>query len=98
MINKEEARLLALEQISKNWDVNGGHPVLLDEATIERNFGWVFFYDSSKHIETGELRDAIAGNAPIIVNKYDGSIHVTGTHKSVFDFIDAYERTGNPHA
>jgi hypothetical protein len=98
MIDKETAKQLALERIAQSWGITDAYPVILDEATIERDFGWVFFYDSSRHIETGDLSDAPAGNAPIIVNKRDGSLHVTGTYKPVLEFIEAYERTGNPHA
>jgi Immunity protein 35 len=53
--------------------------VLVDQETIERDFGWVFFYDSKKRLETGNLRAAILGNAPIVVTKIDGKIHETGT-------------------
>jgi hypothetical protein len=98
MIDEETAKRLALERIAQSRDIAGAHPVILDEATIERDWGWVFFYDSSGHLGSGELSDALAGNAPIIVNKHDGSLHVTGTHKPTIEFIEAYERTGDPHA
>jgi hypothetical protein len=98
MMDKETARRLALERIAQSWDILDVHPVILDEETIERDFGWVFFYDSSEHIETGDFGDALAGNAPIIVNKHDGSLHLTGTYQVVEEFIEAYERTGDPHA
>jgi hypothetical protein len=98
MIDKETARRLALERLAQSWNIADAHPVILDEATIERDFCWVFFYDSSRHIETGDLSDALAGNAPIIVNKHDGSLHVIGTYKSVLEDVEAYERTGDPHA
>lgn len=98
MIDEETAKRLVLELITQDWDVPGAHPVILDEITIERDFGWVFFYDSSRHLESGEVSDLLAGNAPIIVNKHDGSLHITGTYKAVEEFIAAYKRTGNPHA
>lgn len=31
------------------------------------------------HQESGDIRDAIAGNAPILVDRVDGSVHITGT-------------------
>ncbi|MFL6210026.1 MAG: YrhB domain-containing protein [Pyrinomonadaceae bacterium] len=98
MLNKEAARQLALAHITQDWDISDSQPVILDDVTIERDFGWVFFYDSSKHQETGEFMYAIAGNAPIIVNKHDGSIHITGTGRPTEDYIKAYEETGDPHA
>ena len=98
MIDKDTAKQLALERVSQSWGIADAYPVIVDEATIERDFGWVFFYDSSRHIETGDFSDALAGNAPIIVNKHDGSLHVAGTYKPAPEFIEAYERTGDPHA
>ena len=65
--------------------------VLLDHRTLEFGSGWVFFYDSRKHLESRSLRDALAGNAPVIVSKVDGSIHVTGTSHPVQHYIEEFE-------
>ena len=97
MLDMEAARNLALAHISQSWTIPDSHPVILDEATIEREFGWVFFYDSSRHVETGMISDAIAGNAPIIVNKHDGTLHFTGTASPISYYIEDYERTGDPY-
>jgi hypothetical protein len=60
---------------TKEADTRGDLVLLLVEETIERNFGWVFFYDSKRHIETGDIRHTLAGNAPIVVTKTDGRIY-----------------------
>lgn len=73
MIIKEEARKLALEKILWNWNIENDEPVIFDEFTIEKDFGWVFFYNSRKFVETEEFSYCLAGNAPIIVNRFDGS-------------------------
>ena len=70
---------------------------ILDEETIEADFGWVFFYDSRKHQETGELSDALAGNAPILVSRRDGSLHATGTAHPIEHYIDNFIRCGDPN-
>ncbi len=66
--------------------------VVCDEATIERKFGWVFFYDSKRHRETGDFKFAVAGNAPYIVNRFDGSVVPTGTAHDAEHYIAEYER------
>ena len=43
--------------------------VILEEKTIERSWGWVFFYTSRLWQQTGELRYALAGNAPVFVER-----------------------------
>ena len=64
---------------------------ILDEYTREEEFGWVFFYDSKLHQETGDMQYMLAGNAPIIVNKADGSLHVTGTAYNIDKYIQDYQ-------
>lgn len=66
--------------------------LLLDEHTIEEDFGWVFFYTSKLYYETGDFRYALAGNAPMIVDRRDGSIHITGTAYPTSYFIEEYRR------
>ncbi len=63
---------------------------LLIDDTIEFHYGWVFFYQSTKFIETGDIMNALGGNAPIIINKFNGSICVTGTGKPTEKHIDEY--------
>ena len=67
-----------------------GEVVLLEEETMEYAFGWVFFYQSKKFVETGNILLALGGNAPIIINKYDGNMHFTGTAHPVEKYIADY--------
>jgi ribosomal protein L7/L12 len=57
-------------------------------ATLERDFGWVFFYGPE---DTSIL---IAGNAPIIVDRKSGSVHVTGTASPLEEYLETYARAG----
>lgn len=66
--------------------------IIRRDLTIERPFGWVFFYDSKRHVETGDFRDALLGNAPLIVDRRDGSVHITGTANTVDYYIAEYEK------
>ena len=70
---------------------------LVEEATIEGDFGWVFFYATRAYLETGDDRYALVGNAPILVSRRDGSLHETGTAHPIEFFIENFERTGNTH-
>lgn len=58
----------------------------------EFDVGWVFFWDSKRHQETGDFRDATVGNAPILVDRTDGSVHHTGTARPIEEYIDRYKR------
>jgi ribosomal protein L7/L12 len=89
MISKEEAKSKVIDLITGS--VAGMELVVVDDSTIERDWGWVFFYSSKKWIETGDIQYALGGNAPYIVNRFDGSIHETGTAHSIEHYIDIYE-------
>lgn len=90
-MTKDEARSLALNYI-RNRELEAGFGlVLLDSKTIEKNFGWIFFYDSKDHAETGDFRYALAGNAPLVVTRVDGAVHVTGTAFPLEKYLEQFE-------
>jgi hypothetical protein len=65
--------------------------VVMQKLTIERPFGWVFFYNSKQFLETGDISQALVGNAPLIVDRTDGSVHVTGTAEPIEHYLKDYE-------
>jgi hypothetical protein len=64
----------------------------LEEETLEMDFGWVFFYTSRLFRDTGDFKYALAGNAPMIVDRKDGSLHPTGTAHPVEYYIEKFRR------
>ena len=90
MIEQNEAEFLVTEKIrelSNNFNVELS---LLKEETITFEYGWMFFYQSKKFADTGDYNFMIGGNAPIIVDKHDSSIHITGTSENEDYYIDEY--------
>lgn len=73
--------------------VTDGSGVILDDATLDKPYGWVFFYQSRAYVETGDFMEMLAGNAPVIFNRVSGEYHVTGTAHPVEDYISEYEAT-----
>jgi hypothetical protein len=92
MIDKEEAKKLAMERILQ-WRHVGYEPVIVDEYTVERDFGWVFFWTSREYLEMQDDQYALAGNCPIIVNKFDSSTHGTGSARDSQYYISEYEKS-----
>jgi Immunity protein 35 len=90
-MTKNEAQQIARAHVKAMGQTAGIELVMFDQHTIEREFGWVFFYDSKRHIETGNISDAIAGNAPLIVTK-DGHVHSTGTAHPVEHYLREFEQ------
>jgi Immunity protein 35 len=67
--------------------------VIIENRTTERSFGWIFFCNSRKFLETGLPRYRLAGNGPIIVNKIDGTVRLCGAGQSLEEVIRDYENT-----
>ena len=58
----------------------------------ELDIGWLYFYDGSVHVKTGELKDALVGNAPLIVDKLDGKLYITGTAHPIEHYLEEYRQ------
>lgn len=98
MITREEALRLVVEHLGRpDWLPPEDDWIVVDEATIERSWGWVFFHTSKLWRDTGEIQFAVAGNAPILVERESGNIIGTGTTHPVEHYIENFERHGNPH-
>lgn len=65
--------------------------IVADKQTIEKEWGWVFFYGTSEYLESGNFDEGLVGNAPYIVNKNTGEIIETGTAYDIEHYIKEYE-------
>src|SRR5688572_2804642 len=64
----------------------------------EYDFGWVYFYDGSIHVETGDVRDAVTGNAPLIVDRTDRKLYITGTARPIEHYLQEFRRGARTNA
>jgi hypothetical protein len=92
MVNSEEAR-----RLFSVWLANTSAKInvaleLVEEKTIETEFGWVYFYTSKEFKENGDITHALAGNAPVIVDRATGSLHVTGTARPTAEYIEEFRQ------
>ena len=93
-MNKEEAQKLVEVEIEKTKDkYNPINCAVLENETIEKEWGWIFFYQSKAYLESGDFRDMLGGNAPIIVNRSTGILSETGTAFDIEHYIIEYEST-----
>ena len=90
MIDKQEAYRIANDKIINMHRLYDFEVRIIDEATLEYDFGWVFFYNSKDYLENGNFSSCLAGNAPIIVDRYNGSVHITGTARQISFYVDEY--------
>lgn len=85
-----------VENKIRSYNGDGIECVVLPEETIEKDEYWVFFYNSSKFVETGNHSYMLAGNAPLIVDKYECEIYETGTSQDIDYYTELFEKTELP--
>ena len=92
-MNIEEAVALVEKEINEPDPSWPDKPIIvvLSESTIETDWGWVFFYQSQRYIDTDDISERLAGNAPFIVNRITGEALVTGTAHPIEHYIAEYE-------
>jgi hypothetical protein len=94
MINISKARSLVEGELSK---MSHDRPpeskrVIVNVLPIEGDLGWIFFYNTKAFAETQDPMYELAGNAPIIVDREDGSLHVTGTGRSFEEYVEEFRK------
>ena len=95
-LSKSEALALANAQLASVG--NEVSVVIIESETLEYDFGWIFFYSSQKYLETKDLRYALGGNAPLIVDRTSGQVITTGTALPIEEYVASYRKWGNSNA
>jgi hypothetical protein len=90
ILTKEAAEKLVMEHVRgpENRD-----DIVISEV-IERSFGWVFCYNSKRHVETGDDKHCLLGNHPILVDRYKCTLHSIEGFDDIKEYIDRYEKAG----
>lgn len=96
-LTKEQAQARMQAYLNEEVCECEGEFAIVENATREFEFGWVFFYENSEYLESGDEMDRAVGNAPVLIDRTSGEVHVTGTARSVDDYIEAYRRHGTYH-
>jgi hypothetical protein len=91
MLTKTDALKLVLKELHRKFS-SEIPVVVIDEYTIEKPYGWVFFYNSRKFLETDAFQDCLLGNGPIIINKNSGTIEFHGSGTPLEEIIGDYEK------
>lgn len=90
MISKDEAIIIAEAYVQTASLKSGNNLKIMSDKTRVFELGWIFFYQSKEYIETGDVYEMVGGNSPIIVNKYDASLSITGTAHPIEIYIEQY--------
>ena len=81
----------ALEIVSK-WVEVTTEGVGEISAVQDRPYGWVFYYQA-KNFNPNDVSTYLGGNAPVIFDRINGEIRVTGTAYETEQYVKEYEAT-----
>jgi hypothetical protein len=74
MLTFEEARTIAAKFIHALERNQNDSFEIVDSATRAESFGWVFFWNSQRYIETKDWHFQLFGNVPVVVLRETGHV------------------------
>jgi hypothetical protein len=90
-----DAKAAALNAVSGLYRSQDDELVILDDKTVEKSYGWIFFFNSKRFLETCNFLYALGGNGPIVVERESGRVTRLGTARPVEEEVAAFEREHN---
>ena len=92
-MDQDSAKSAVLKHLNATYSVAGDELVILEERTRVTPYGWVFFYNSRRYIETRNILYALGGNGPVVFERETGSIVPLPSHSPPDEVIRQYELT-----
>ena len=94
MIDQNKAKEIVYAEINQpsgHWP-DKPEMIILDEYTVEKEYGWIFYWTSRAYHETGDFQYAIAGNGPILISRADGALYQCASAPPLEESIQAQEQ------
>ncbi len=88
-MNKQETEHIVRDYLESEWKNVEQIEIMLDK-TIEKDYGWIFLYQSKRFVQTGNLQDMLIGNCPVLVTR-SGQRILFPTSIPVLESIKRYE-------
>lgn len=91
MLTEQETLEIANKFIEKIEEESNIETLIINELTINKPYGNIYFYTSKKYYETRDDRYAVAGNGPFLVENKEGLVYKFGTSQDIEHSIKEYE-------
>jgi len=89
-MTREEARAAVLERAHRR--CVGISDIVIDDAhTMEKPYGWIFYYTTRRYLESGDPMYMLFGNGPVVVIAATGEIVELGSARPPEEFIKELE-------
>jgi hypothetical protein len=92
MISEMQAIEIAKRHIDEQCRSVEGGVAIVGSCTVRKPYGWIFFYNSARYLQTHDPLEALAGNGPLVVMGSDGSTYQLGSALSPAVTIADFER------
>lgn len=92
MTTNEARRLVELSINENRPSATDGGLVVLDQFTEEKSYGWIFYANTQRYVETGDIDYCAIGAGPIAFLKADNSIHLLSSGVAPEEAIEDFER------
>lgn len=92
-MDENTAKEAVLKHLNAKYTVPGDELVILDERTRATSYGWVFFFNSRRFLETRDILHALGGNGPVVFERDTRKIVELPSHSRPDDVIRQYEAT-----
>ena len=90
-VSKEEGQAIVERSLNQGYSEPGDSLVILEDETIEKPYGWVFFYQSSLFLKTGDFEEQVIAG-PVVFCSVDRSVHLLGTANGPEQEVAEFER------
>lgn len=91
MIGRDQAVLIAKKYVGAMSERSGIEIVLNVKKIMDKDYGWVFFYNSAEFYQTGDPGRSLIGNGPFIVEKDFGDIVQLSSALPLDELLKGYE-------
>ena len=89
MLDKEEARQIALEIIGSLAKTSGRDYIILEDAIRELPLAWIFPFNSTAYAVSRNQRQRVLGLGPIVVKRKTGEAQMATTMR-MNEFLERY--------
>src|SRR5437879_2219761 len=90
-MDQNTAKLAVLKHLNTRYPMPDDELVILEERTRSTSYGWVFFFNSRRYVETRNVLHALGGNGPVVFERETGAIVELPSHSPPDEVIRQYE-------
>jgi hypothetical protein len=92
MLDLESAKSRILTYLNNQNTILNDALAIREDFIIEKEYGWIFSYDSKIFLEAGEFRYRRVGNYPLLIFKDSGEIYPVNNISVLKNLVDSHNK------